>query len=131
MTTPPSPAWGVDPTRVESTWFGSGFTTQVREIVAQLIPVAGAIVRSRVPGVDASVAAGTLDVQLLQNQVVTMIHRVLRNTDGLKRKTVGGITREYDPGQAASQLVVTDEELGSLVPAPPADTGFFSGLVSL
>jgi len=99
-----------------------GTLTQPQEgLVSWLLRVASSMIRSRYPAIDAQIAAGSLDPDVVAAGVANMILRVLRNPGGLRSETVGPFSRTYDTGQAAGLLVITDFEalMFTVTPAPP------------
>lgn len=101
-----------------------------RELGLAWLPVASAIVRARVSTVDARVAAGTLDAQLVAYVVAQMIVTALdRPGAGVTQRseTVGPISRSesYDKANAAG-LGLTGAWLAMLLPAASATAGIGS-----
>ena len=87
--------------------------------VAEVLLVYGApLIRKKQPDIDARIANGTLDPLLAQLVAVQMVIRVLRNLDGVRQETIGPSSITYDMSQAVGQLVVTDDDLATLAPAP-------------
>ena len=85
-------------------------TTAQESIANWLLRAASALVRSRYPGIDDLITAGTLSADVVALGVANMVVRVLRNPRGLRQETVGPFSRAYDTSNAAGLLVITDEE---------------------
>lgn len=96
---------------VEAAWRPLGDTETAKAGV--LLVRASAIVRSKIATVDARLADGTLDDDLVSGIVGDMVARVLRNPEAVRQKSVGSVSVAYDtvPGQG---LYLTDEELSLL-----------------
>lgn len=94
--------------------FGS-MTPAQEGLTSWLLRAASTMVRARFPLVDANIAAGLLDPEVVSLVVVNMILRVLRNPQGLRSETVGPFSRAYDTSVAAGLLAFSDDELGMLV----------------
>lgn len=83
-----------------------------------LLRVASKMIRQQVPNLDALVAAGRLDADVVAQAPAAMVLRVLRNPEGLKSETTGPFSRTFDTGAAAGQLVVTADDLANVTPGP-------------
>lgn len=101
-----------------------GSLTSSQEGIANwLLRAASALVRSRFP-VDAEIAAGNLDADVVALGVANMVLRVLRNPGGLRAETVGPFSRAFDTTQAAGLLVITAGEAAMFTAVPvPATAG--------
>jgi hypothetical protein len=95
--------------------FGA-LTSDQEVLVKSLIRAASAMIRARLPLVDAMIADGRLNPDLVALAITNMILRVLRNPSGLRSEAVGPFSRAYDTKYAAGQLVLGEEELGLLTP---------------
>lgn len=80
----------------------------------RLLARASAMVRDRVPTVDARMADGTLDVTLVEGVVVDMVLRAMRNPDGFVQRTVGEVSVSFGRDVPAGRLTITAEELALL-----------------
>ena len=92
-------------------------------VATALITDASAVLRARVPTIDARVTAGDLPVALPRSVCVQMVLRVLRNPDGLVSEQIDdyGIRRA---DSATGTLYVTDDELSLLTEAPGSGAAF-------
>ena len=81
-----------------------------------LLRAASKLVRGRFPGIDAMIADGTLDVEVVALGVTNMVLRVLRNPKGLRSETVGPFSRSFDTSSAAGELVITAAEEAMFTP---------------
>lgn len=95
--------------------FGVMSTNQTA-LTATLVRAASRLVRSRFPRIDAQIAAGVLDPEVVALGVVGMVLRVLRNPQGLRSEAVGPFSRAYDTSAAAGLLVITDNDESMLTP---------------
>jgi hypothetical protein len=86
----------------------------------QQLEVASAIVRARVPDIDTRLGDATLDPALVRDVVAKAVHRFMRNRLGLRSEGVGAYSVSYGD---AGNLVVTDEEIASLVAVPTGVPG--------
>lgn len=94
-----------------------GSLTPAQEgLTGWLLRAASQMVRARFPNIDAYLAAGSLDRDVVALAVTNMVLRVLRNPGGLRSETVGPFSRSWDTRVAAGLLVITDDELGMLTP---------------
>lgn len=84
-----------------------------------LLRAASKLVRSRFTQIDANLAAGLLDPDVVALAVTNMVLRVLRNPGGLRSETIGPFSRSYDTGDAAGLLAITDQERSMLTPVRP------------
>jgi hypothetical protein len=91
-------------------------TDDEERLTAYLLKAASGIVRQRFRLVDAQMAAGLLDPDVVAVTVSGMVLRVLRNPEGLRSETTGPFSRAYDTSAAAGLLVITDADAGQLVP---------------
>lgn len=89
--------------------FGALSPTQ-EALTATLLRGASKLVRSRFPRIDAQIAKGVLDPDVVALAVVGMVLRVLRNPQGLRSETVGPFSRAYDTSAAAGLLVITADD---------------------
>lgn len=92
--------------------------------VAQaLLGDASALLRARVPGLDARLADATLDRALVVPVVCAMVRRVLANPDGVVAETVGGYS--YRRSDALDgRLEPTADELALLAASDTAAVAF-------
>lgn len=81
-----------------------------------LLRAASKMIRARYPGIDARIAAGTVDGDVVALVAAAMVLRVLRNPAGLRAKTVGPFSYTYDTTVAAGLLAISADEAGMLVP---------------
>lgn len=79
-----------------------------------LLAMASAVVRSKVPTVDDRIAADTLDEQIVRGVVAQMVIRALQNPGGLRTKSVGSVSVAFD--SATSGIVLMDDEANLLAP---------------
>lgn len=94
-----------------------GTLTAAQEgVTSFLLRAASAMIRHAYPYIDAQIAAGRLDPDLVALATANMILRVLRNPNGLRAETVGPFSRTYDTTTAAGLLVISATETGLLTP---------------
>lgn len=94
-----------------------GTLTRAQEsLTGWLLRAASKIVRARFPQLDAQLAAGSLDRDVVALAVTNMVLRVLRNPGGLRSETVGPFSRSWDTRVAAGLLVITDDEAAMFTP---------------
>jgi hypothetical protein len=94
-----------------------GALTPAQEgLTGWLLRAASKMVRARFPNIDAQLAGGTLDRDVVALAVANMVLRVLRNPGGLRSETVGPFSRSWDTRVAAGLLVITDEEAAMFTP---------------
>ncbi len=82
-----------------------------------LLTSASAKVRARVANVDSRIADGTLDAALVRGIVVDMVLRVMRNPEGVRQRTVGGVSVTLADDDLFGRLGITDQEVALLMPA--------------
>lgn len=100
-----------------------GTMTPAQEgLTSTLLRVASKLIRQRFPNVDAMIASGKLDPEVVALAVTNMVLRVLRNPSGLKAETIGPFSRTYDVTVAAGLIVLTGSEEVLLAP-PVKKTG--------
>lgn len=80
-----------------------------------LLRLASALLRSKVPTVDDRIADNTLDADLVKGVVAGMVVRVLQNPGGVRSKSVGAVSVTFD--QVTSGLVLLQDEFDLLAPA--------------
>jgi hypothetical protein len=88
------------------------------------------LLHGKAPGLDARVASGMPDRDLVKDVIVEMVLRVLRNPSGFRSETDGDYSYSRDTQVASGRLVVTDEDLETLgygssstYSTPGTDTG--------
>lgn len=116
LPTGPAPLAVLDDVREQ---FGTLTTAQVT-LTNALLRAASKLVRSRFPGIDALITAGSLDADVVALAVTNMGLRVLRNPGGLRSETIGPFSRTFDTTAAAGLLVVTEAEEAMFVPSSVA-----------
>lgn len=81
-----------------------------------LCAYASAIIRAKVPSVDARVAGGALSAQIPELVCAQMVLRVLRNPSGIAAETVGPYSVTYGSTgtEASGRLTLTDEDIALL-----------------
>ena len=72
------------------------------------------LLRPKAPGMDARVADGVLDRDLVKDVIVEMVLRVLRNPSGFRSESDGDYSYSRDTQVASGRLVVTDDDLETL-----------------
>lgn len=98
-----------------------GTLTPAQEgLVNTLLRAASALVRSHYPTIDAQIAAGQLDPEVVALGITNMVLRVLRNPKGLRAQTVGPFSFTYDTTQAAGELVISANEAAVFTPVTAA-----------
>jgi hypothetical protein len=81
-----------------------------------LIKRASQLVRDRLPGLDAKIAAGTIPEGNVSMAVINMVVRVMRNPGGLRSETTGPFSRSYDMDAASGMLEISEADLELLIP---------------
>lgn len=84
--------------------------------IGRLLDVASAKVRQAVPTVDARVASGDLDADIVVSVVVSMVARVLTNPGMVRQITVGGESVTL-AAETLRGLFLLPEELAELSPS--------------
>lgn len=97
-------------------------------LAGHLVRAASALLRQRVPTLDADIAAGRVDRENAATTVTNMVLRVMFNPEGLRAETTGPFSRTYDTSAAAGQLVVTDNDLANIEPGPAPMPDGLAGL---
>jgi hypothetical protein len=98
-----------------------GTMTAAQEgLTGYLLRMASKLVRSQYPNIDAQIAAGQLDAEVVALNVAAMVLRVLRNPQGLRGKSVGPFSYTYDTTEAAGQLVIGKNEASAFTPVTAA-----------
>lgn len=86
------------------------------EVLAAVITAASAVLRRKRPLIDAWVADGSVDVDLVEFVVASMIER--DTADRVKYETISQASFGYDTAWLESGLFPTDAELDSITPEP-------------
>lgn len=120
---PPPLAVPSDITGTPGLYSLDGDPAAVDSLVRTLIRRASALLRYRIPDLDARITGGTLPAAIAAEAVTNMIMRVVRNPRGLRSQTVGPFQRSFDPQSASALLEVTQAEFDLLMPAPSATAG--------
>lgn len=98
-------------------------TAAEEALVSTLIDDASRIVRQRIGTVDARIADGTLDPELVAAVVARMVKRVMEDPSGrLQSWTVDDYTERWNEIQAG--LWISDDDLGLLLPAGESNGAF-------
>ncbi len=85
-----------------------------------LLRAASKLVRAQFPNVDAQLASGALDPDVVALAATNMVLRVLRNPRGLRGQTIGPFSYTYDTSLAAGELVIGPNEQAVLSPVTAA-----------
>lgn len=101
--------------RVEALWQPVPSTLAAK--TTALIGMASRLIRHAYPDIDARIADGSVDSDLVADVATQMVARVLDNPGGLKSVTVDDIRAERDTAVWSGLLVITDAELALLAPA--------------
>lgn len=101
------------PADVAASW--PSYTSALEDLTETLLASASAIIRSRVPAVDARISAGQLSAELARTAAVQMVIRVLRNPDGYRQETAGSRMVTFDAALAAGELRWTAAEADLLM----------------
>lgn len=109
---------------VESLW--RALTGDEIDQVEAMLRYASAILRARVPSVDARIDDGTLDPQVVTDVVASMVIRALRNPTGITQESIGPVSYSISTKVGSGYLFLTDDELYLLSPAglPGTARGF-------
>jgi hypothetical protein len=102
---------------------GPALSTAESAWVDVLIGEASALLRRRLPGLDASITAGTIDATLARMVVTNVVLRVVRNPAGVTQQAVGPESATYAKSQAVGQVVVTDDDIAVLTDPNAASVG--------
>lgn len=105
---------------VQAIWTGRTLTAAERDTAELLCRYASAIIRSKVPSVDARLADGSLDPDLPTIVCSSVVIRYMDNPDRVtqEQESVGPFTRSVTFAAAvAGGLSPTDDELELLAPA--------------
>lgn len=127
-------------TDVESAW--RPLTGEELAVVDFYLTYISAVIRSKVPGVDDRIIAGTLDATLAKSIAVAAVLRYLRNPEGKRQEQIEDYSYTRDSALSAGMLYLTDEELillgrrsrraFSITPSQePADLGALALVASL
>ena len=104
-------------------------TDEQTATATDLLVRASAMLRGRVPGMDARIDAGTLDPVLASTAVVGMVLRVLANPRGVKSTSAGPYSTTWDSAVMSGLLQVRDEDLALVAEAPRAGSTFGVGTI--
>jgi hypothetical protein len=97
-----------------------------------LLRAASKLVRRAFPAVDADMASGAIDPDIVALSVTNMALRVLRNPQGLRAQTIGPFSYTYDTTVAAGLLVLSESETAALtLPAVQANSMAAMGTVRI
>lgn len=116
-----------DPDDVAGIW--RPLTTAELAAAEGQIRFASAIVRQQVPSVDARLAAGTLDPDLVRGVVASMVQRVLMNPDRNSEVAIDDMRLKKDASISSGNLYLSAAELALLQPvsvAGSASAGAFT-----
>jgi hypothetical protein len=97
-------------------------TADEATLTRYLLRAASAMIRHRVPNIDALITSGRLDQNVVALAPAAMVLRVLRNPEGLRSETTGPFSRTYDTSAAAGLLVITPDDMANVTPGPIAPT---------
>jgi hypothetical protein len=98
----------------------------------RLLRMASNMIRQKVPGIDARLAAFAapntgisqpLDPDIATDVTATVVARAMRNPAGVKTQAVGPASVAYDPLVSAGYLYLTPDELAMLRPLPRPSIG--------
>lgn len=105
--------------RVANTWRP---LTSAEEVVAdELLAQASRRIRHRFPTIDARIAAGDIDPDLVGDVAVAMVKRVMQNPDGLQMEQIEDSVTRWDSSTRRLELI--DDEIDLLTPPETARTG--------
>lgn len=97
-------------------------TAQAPRVTA-LIGMASRRIRAAFPDIDARIASGGIDVDLVSDVATAMVVRVLRNPEGLREVSVDDYRAVRDSTLSSGELGLTDAELELLAPTAAAAGG--------
>lgn len=100
---------------VEARW--RSLTAEEYRVANILIGDASGIVRVRVPSVDARIADGSLDPDVVRGVVARMVLRVMRNPDGKVQESIDDYAYRRADAVADGALYLSDEERSVISPA--------------
>lgn len=89
-----------------------------------LLTDAWAIIRARIPGLEARLTAATLDVALVVQVETAMVLRVLSNPDGKRQEAIDDYSWTRDNAVSTGLMYLSDAELDLL--SLPTLTGAFT-----
>jgi hypothetical protein len=101
-------------------------TSEEERVIPAWIEQAWIVLRYASPGLEARVVAGSLRVEPVQQVLVAMVERKLRNPEGLRAYNVDDTTTTIDAALSSGQLAPTPDELARLAPPAVARGGIFS-----
>lgn len=83
-------------------------------IVTARLGDAELLIKSRIPGLDEQIVAGTLNQAVVVMVEADAVLRLIRNPDGYKAETDGNYSYEIDQNVASGRLKILDEEWAML-----------------
>lgn len=101
---------------VEAAW--RPLTAAQLLIIDSRLDYVSAIIRARVIGVDARIAAGTLDSELVKHVTVDVVLRNLKNPEGKSQEQIEDYRYVRDKTTSSGQLFLTDQEVDLLSRRP-------------
>lgn len=99
---------------VEDSW--RSLAEEEKRPALRKIAQASAILRNKFATIDARIASGDLDPELVLGVVVSMVVRALRNPDGKRQESIEDYAFTRDAVTASGELVLTDAEIALLSP---------------
>ena len=102
------------PTQLAEYWPGACGIPELT-LSAQLA-AASAIVRRKLPSIDANVESGAVDHSIIEMVVSSMVQRKL--SDPVRMEQVSQAVFQYDTSWLAAGIFLTDDEKELLTPAP-------------
>jgi hypothetical protein len=103
-----------DTTTVELAW-NQPVTGDALDYVEYLIDKAERLVRDRVPGLDARIAAGCPTEATVGDVVVDMVVRLLRNPEGLSSESAGDYSYQRNAATGEGRIFLRPDELARLL----------------
>lgn len=97
---------------VEDAW--RSLTEAELAVVDSRLGFISAIIRAKVRDVDARIAAGTLDADLVKYVAVEAVLRKFRNPDGKSEEQIEDYRYRRDASTAGGSLYLTDDEIALL-----------------
>jgi hypothetical protein len=91
-------------------------TAAEQTVAAAFLDDASALVRSKVPDIDARIAADANLAAVAKGVVANMVRRVMLNPEGWRSSSIDDFRRERDTALRTGLLFVSDDELVQLQP---------------
>lgn len=101
-------------------------TVDEERVIPAWLARAWVILAAAVPGLEARLTAGQVSADLVQEVLVAMVERKVRNPEGLRAYNVDDSTMTIDQVMSSGQLAPTPDEIARLAPPVARSGGLFS-----